>query len=142
MSESNRPVTGAELAEGQRSRAAKKKIAEFPIEELLCRTRGHKWPDLDPRKPLPKSFSARLQGNGTFMMIETCERKCAKFRYRLSGAGGVFSNVGQWQYGLVKGQEKNWVVLDEAGPEVFKSDMHEALYDQLADAVRRMARHA
>jgi hypothetical protein len=124
-------ITPVELTERNRRRAAQEKIARMSKAQVICRARGHRWPELDPGRPLPKSYDAKPQRDGSYQVIETCERGCGKTR-RTDLPGGFLEERTGYRYS----QDKEWIVVHSDESPVYRSDVEAALYRMLIEKGR------
>lgn len=76
-------------------------------EQLICQTRGHRWPDVDIESDKPETgiVSNYDRNRGVWEQTEICER-CEKQRYRVTLPPGLYPTLtdgvylpgSQWRY--------------------------------------------
>jgi hypothetical protein len=79
-------------------------LTRLPDTQLVCRVRGHRWPDLVPGRPVPVGITS-VYIDGVFERTEDCER-CGKVRSKVvlppgaypSLSNGVHPPGATWRY--------------------------------------------
>jgi hypothetical protein len=67
-------------------------------EDVVCMARGHRWPDMNPRKALPRGIRiGPLRRDGCFSIEEFCER-CGESRVTVTTPGKLFGGAGKRSY--------------------------------------------
>jgi hypothetical protein len=112
-------------------------VAATRIEHVLCAVRGHRWPDLDPRKDkLPKGFQVGpLRKDGFFDVTEFCTR-CGEERWYVSQPDDLFGSGVRRSY--IRPADRP-VIARGISRDVYGAELKAQLNDTIMAAATRAA---
>lgn len=115
-------------------------VAATRIEHVLCAVRGHRWPDLDPRKDkLPKGFQVGpLRKDGFFDVTEFCTR-CGEERWYVSQPDDLFGSGIRRSY--IRPADRP-VIARGISRDVYGAELKAQLNDTIMTAATRAAEAA
>lgn len=98
--------------------AKRRTLAKMPDTQVVCRSRGHRWPDMDPSASVAPSGVISLYDRnlGVFQQTEICER-CGKQRSKVTLPPGMYPTLpngpfapgARWAYV----DPKDWISFTE-----------------------------